>query len=353
MRGGQNSLSSSLLVVMLSLGYVLTSNLLSNARLCESAINAVIFSSIPVSVYAIFEYFLGLGTDEYLDPSFVGVLGGRVTSTFTNPNIYAVYLIVAIIFSFGSVLKSKTVPSKMFYIGATLVNLLAMVFTWTRGAWLAIVVSLISFAILKIKHAPGSVIAAIAVCPYLVYLIPQNVLDRFLSIFNTHDTSVAHRFAIWRSSVNMLVENAFTGIGVGSEAFANEFLKYAEDGISAPHSHNLFLQIAVQSGLFAILAFLAILFVRAKHINEYRRYISSSDFKNPLATTIIATLGLIIFGMTDYIFYDMRMLFLFFALFGISSANLRIIKKENDDRLSYFGHDLDANASGIDVSIGK
>ncbi len=351
--GGESSLYTSLLIVILSFGYILTSNLLTNVRLCECAMNAIIYSSVPAGIYAIVQYLLGFGTDNYLDPSFVGVLGGRVSSTFTNPNIYAVFLIVALIFSFGAIFKAKTTFTKIFCIFATTVNLFAMIFTWTRGAWLAILIAAVALGLLYIKRAPGTLLTVAAVIPYLIYLIPHTVLDRFLSIFNSADTSVAYRFSIWRASVKMLSENFFTGVGMGTEAFMDSFLKYAEDGVSAPHSHNLFLELAAEGGIFMLLVFLAILFVRAKHVSEYRHYISHSTLKNPIATTVTATVGLIVFGMTDYIFYDMRMAFLFFILFGISSASLRLAKKENDDRLSYFGLDGDISASGIDVPIGK
>ena len=60
--------------------------------------------------------------------------------------------------------------------------------------------------------------------------------------------------------------------------------------------------------------------------------------------------ALILFGMTDYIFYDAGMYFAFFTVFGIGSALLRIAKREHDDRIGYYSN-MDNNASAIDVSI--
>ena len=62
--------------------------------------------------------------------------------------------------------------------------------------------------------------------------------------------------------------------------------------------------------------------------------------------------ALIAFGMTEYIWADETLLYLFWCIFGIGSATLRIAKREHDDRVMYYGDLMTADTSVIDVKIG-
>ena len=55
--------------------------------------------------------------------------------------------------------------------------------------------------------------------------------------------------------------------------------------------------------------------------------------------------------VTDYIFYDRGMYFLFFTVFGMGSSLLRISRNQHDDRLIYYS-DMNPSSSATDVKIG-
>ena len=57
----------------------------------------------------------------------------------------------------------------------------------------------------------------------------------------------------------MLEDIGLYGIGIGEGAFAKLYPVYALSGIeAAPHSHNLYLQIAVETGFFSLFVFLVL-----------------------------------------------------------------------------------------------
>jgi putative inorganic carbon (HCO3(-)) transporter len=187
--------------------------------------------------------------------------------------------------------------------------------------------------------------------PVITVFIPEEISERFLSIFNLADSSIASRLSIWRSSIRMLSENIFTGIGMGTDAFSREFLKFAEDSVTAPHSHNLFLQIGCEAGIFALALFLHLLFLRMRHRASYARYVKYASVGSICTMAGTALFSLIIFGMTDYIFYSSSMTMLFFTVFGIGSATLRISKNEYEDaKVGGFGESSDTSAE-ILISI--
>ena len=149
----------------------------------------------------------------------------------------------------------------------------------------------------------------------------------------------------------MFLDNVFMGVGVGEEAFSEEFLKYAEDSVTAPHSHNLFLEIGCEVGIFALVLFVFLLLVRVRHRASYAKYVRNSSVDNLCTTAGTALFALLIFGITDYIWYSSAMYFLFFVVFGLGSATLRISKSEYDDSAVYVYEEPDETSGEINITI--
>lgn len=348
--GGLRSFESASVLLILTLGYIPASNLITNRRLADCAFNAVIVSSVPPSLLAVFEYTLGIAEFKYMDESFAGVISGRSTATFGNPNVLAVYLIVTVIFSFGYALERRDGWKKAVYFAVFAINLTALIFTWSRGAWIAVAAALLIFLVMRLRRHAGLLTVILALIPYAVFILPESIMLRITSVFDTHDTSSSYRLSIYRSSLNMLGENLFGGVGIGTDAFSDAFLAYAESGVVAPHSHNLFLEIACEAGIFALVLFAVLLLVRLRHHASYLPYVKNSSVSALTSIVGVTVFALVLFGMTDYVFYDASMYFTFFSVFGIGSALYRIAKREHDDRVCYYS-DMDNNASAIDVEL--
>jgi hypothetical protein len=67
----------------------------------------------------------------------------------------------------------------------------------------------------------------------------------------------------------------------------------------------------------------------------------------------LAVFALICFGTFANVFADITVYYLFFSVFGVLSATLRIAKKEHDDRLGYYGDSRSADSSVIDIRLRK
>jgi O-antigen ligase len=174
---------------------------------------------------------------------------------------------------------------------------------------------------------------------------------RLLSIFDLSDSSIAYRLSIFRSSFEMLKDHPLLGIGLGADTFYEQFAIYAEEGVVAPHSHNVLLQIGCQAGIFPLLTFVLLFLSRMRHLSIYSRFIRRGSMRTVTTFGTLALFALLIFGMTDYIWFAPPMYYLFFVLFGMGSASLRIAKEEADDRLNYHGDARRADASVIDITL--
>ena len=189
------------------------------------------------------------------------------------------------------------------------------------------------------------------ILPVLFSFIPTAVIERFLSIFGTGDSSISSRLSIWRSSIDMFLDNLFVGVGIGTGSFSKEFLLFAEDSVTAPHSHNLFLEIGCEAGIFALLLFIFLLLVRIRHRASYAKYVRGSSVDNLSTVTGTAVFGLLVYGMTDYIWYSPVTYTLFWIIFGIGSSALRIAKAEHDELGSALIMESFSDAAQIDIAI--
>jgi len=350
---GLVSFEKSLSLIVIAGVYFLVSNVIVNRRLAENAVKIIVFSSVPASVIGLIMYFISPTHAEWIDPVFASTITSRAYSTFGNPNVYAVFLIVTTVFSVALAIDKADEGSFFFFAIASLLNAVSLALTWSRGAWLAVILAALGFIIIRSRRAPKLLLIPAMCVPVGLLFIPESFINRLLSLFNLGDSSVASRLSIWRSSLRMFKNNLFIGSGVGEEAFTEEFLKYAEDSVTAPHSHNLFLEIGCEMGIFALIFFLYLLVIRVRHRATYAVYVRNSSVDNLSTLSGTALFSLLIFGMTDYIWYSSATYYLFWVVFGIGSATLRISKREYDDLHSPYQSDDEKSSASVNITISE
>lgn len=346
------SFEKSLALIVIASVYFLVSNVIVNRRLAENAVKIIVFSSVPATVIGFVLYFSSSVKASWIDPTFSSAITARAYSTFGNPNVYAVFLIVTTIFSLALAVDNVDESSFFFYAGASLLNSVSLALTWSRGAWLAVILAALAFIIIRSRRAPKLLLIPAMLIPVALLFIPKSFVERLFSAFNLGDTSVASRLSIWRSSLRMFFDNVFIGIGVGEEAFTEEFLKYAEDSVTAPHSHNLFLEIGCEIGIFALLFFIYLLIIRVQHRATYARYVRNSSVDNISTLSGTALFALLIFGMSDYIWYSSSTYYLFWVVFAIGSATLRISKSEYDTLCRSSSDTRGETEASVNIIIG-
>ena len=100
-----NDVSNSLVMLALTLAYVPVSNIIINRRLADCAVNALIVSSVPISIASLIEYMISLFGDN--------TFGAK--SVFLNTDAYSAFLILALAFSFCFAKEKKNHLKKATY----------------------------------------------------------------------------------------------------------------------------------------------------------------------------------------------------------------------------------------------
>lgn len=348
--GGRDSLMSALISCALGCVYFLIVNLIRTEEWLKRCLVAIVSSGTVVAFIGVLEYILGLSTNAWLDLDYFTDIYGRTTSLFENPNYLAAYLAVIFPFALYQTVSCKTKRSRMLCVISCVIIALCTVFTWSRAAWIAIIICTTAFFIFYSRKTMRAVFATLIAVPFLQFVLPQNIVRRFTSIGDMADSSTLYRVYTWKGCVEMIKEYFWGGIGYGNTAFAELYPVYAYAGIeSAVHSHNLYLQILISMGIGGLLCFGAIIFFYAQKSFEYSKSPASRDSYLFVVAAFFAVCSLLIMGVFDYVWYNNRIFFMFWASLALGIACIRIGKRQID-KTNIYEESYDCSSS-IDVQM--
>lgn len=255
-----------------------------------------------------------------------------------NPNLLGGYLVaglpcimgVALIEFFEKRYKTAITAGVL-----TLVTIITLVLTGCRGAYVGLFVIIsVAFAILakfvwesnseKLKNAYLTVIGAVVGFVSMVVLFVGSVRTRIFSIFAMrNDSSTSFRLNVYQSAFNMAKDNWLFGIGIGNQNFREIYGLYMKTGFDALSAYNIFLEIALESGIFALLAFLAFVVVYFRDCVKY--ILASKNLKNTILISVsfVSVAGVMVHGFVDTVFFRPQVQFLFWTMVAFVSSILK------------------------------
>ena len=232
-----------------------------------------------------------------------------------NPNLLCGYFVSAISVLYGLfayyffIEKKKRISITLF--SASILTTITMLLTGCRGGymgWFAMVCAIlaISYKFIKpeLKKLYYKIIGGLAVLSASIIVFYLPLRTRILSIFAFRkDSSNSFRFNVYHSCVEMFKDNWLLGIGVGNLNFREIYGLYMRSGFDALSAYNIYLETAVESGIFALLTFVS--FLGLVLYKGFKFIFNSSDVKNIILVSIavISIIGLMIHGMVDTVFF--------------------------------------------------
>ena len=337
--GGVDSFMSASISFILLLGYFLFVNLMRTEKWIKRAIIGFVSSASVVALIGVFEFIFGAKNNNWLDQSFHSIIKTRVVSLFENPNMLAVFLVMAFPFLLALCVKAKETNAKFLTKALVVIFILCIIFTWSRAAWIAVIVGILLFAALcttKAFRIFGMVLLGL---PLLPIILPTSILERFLSISNLADSSIAYRIYTWQGTLNAIKDHLFFGIGYGDSAFQTVYPSYSFSGIeAAPHSHSLILQILLCMGVIGFLVFCVAIFFSFQKSFEFIKNEKNFNSSIYVIASVASVASALIIGIFDYIWYNPRIFYLFWIVIAIGCAYVRVGDYERS-RCEDFEHD--------------
>ena len=332
--GGVFSSIEAVISFVLLLGYFLFVNLMRTEIWIKRCIIALVSSASVTVLIGIYEFIFSGSNNNWLDQSFHSIIKLRIVSLFENPNILAMFLVIVFPFLLALTFQSKRRNTKFLSKLLILLFIACIIFTWSRGAWLAIIFGTLAFALIKSQKSFRFFGVAILSLPIISMLLPDSIWLRFTSIFNFADTSTAYRIYTWKGTFNAIKETGPFGIGYGDSAFQAVYPSYSYAGIeSAPHSHNLILQILICMGILGAIVFCIAIFLNFQKCFEYIKTNKQDPSNIYVIAAISSTIAALTMGIFDYIWYNQRIFYLFWIVLAIGCAFVRVGNYERERHL--------------------
>lgn len=250
-----------------------------------------------ISLFGIIQYFTFLNLPIRFWGT--GLEVQRITSVFDYPNALALFLAPLFGFFFSLALSKYTLfKNKWLMPVGLLIQFIALLLTFSRGAWLAI---LVGSGFLLIRHFGWKKIIPTTTILLLILLMIPTVRTRIS--LGISDTSSQAHLDLMKVGVNKIIENPLLGNGL--YGFRTTLQQASFQGEILNYPHNIFLNFWLELGLLGLLSFCTIIFLTFKQ-NKIRPSALT------LATSVFMMI-LILHGLVDapYFKNDLSVLFWF------------------------------------------
>ena len=248
------------LVGVYVLTYFVVGQNVRSVRQVKELLLVIGMAAVFVLLYGFYQFIFGIDISamKWVDGDAFPELRKRVFSTWENPNILAGYLDIIICLAFGLFIKAGT-KQKRIVLGVLLAaGAACLAMTYARGACLVIAVIFAAYGMLK----DWRVLAACVGVAVLLLVADPVLYERLTSVFTKVDTSSEMRLAFWESTVAMIQDHPFLGIGWGAYWMVYPEYDFYLQGadIRIVHAHNMYLNYAAEIGVPGMLAFMWLFF---------------------------------------------------------------------------------------------
>lgn len=193
-------------------------------------------------------------------PSIFVNVGGhtfmRAVAIFPDPHMLSFYLGMTAPLAFGLAFALPQKKRLFSSIAATI--LLADLLTFSRGGYLGISSGLLFLVLIQYRtwSTRTKKLFFAALLASTLVLVASPIGTRFISSFNTQEGSNQGRIEMWHAATAIIIEHPILGVGLGNYSLAVKPSAQYRDPI---YAHNLFLDIAAETGILNALIFLALL----------------------------------------------------------------------------------------------
>ncbi|GCE21021.1 O-antigen ligase family protein [Dictyobacter kobayashii] len=215
----------------------------------------------------------------------------RAGSFFIDPNWNGAFFALACFLPLGLLLSGTRYWQKACYIVALLLLVLALMCTYSTGAWLAFLAGLVIFLCFvgHTRYRLGLVLIAACSAGLLTWLFPAQLA---LQWQHAHaDNELSLRVAVWRTALRVIQAHPWLGVGLGHQAYLvnSDAYRVPEQFVLLSHPHNSYLEWAAMAGLPVLCVFLGLLLTALGQ--AWRNWSCTSLTGRPLLGAGIAAIG--------------------------------------------------------------
>jgi len=251
---------------------------LRSRRQIWTLVTILFLAAISQACYGYAQYFLNLGPQAFVRDASL-----RVYGTFGQPNPFAGYMNMTLTIATALMLLGKDWATRILAGATALLLGIAEYLSQSRGGEIAITIAILFIVTLGIPRlrplmATGAIAILGVVAGYLGGIVPERLLMPILRILglvqlsftspNPQDYATAERLAHWIAGINIFLAHPITGVGIGNypNVYPQYYITIFVNALG--HAHNYYINIAAETGvvgLTAFLLFLTAVFVAGSH----------------------------------------------------------------------------------------
>ncbi|UZN22622.1 hypothetical protein GM182_01535 [bacterium 3DAC] len=330
------------LIVFLPITWMafLTMIVVYNRKSLEFLYDVLIYFGTFNALYGILQM---LGADPFWGS---GAFGHRAFGFQGNPDFFGPMLVLTAFLTLArsySYLVNNNKNGAIIYFSMFVAQLIAVIGSMTRGAWVGFFVGIIAWIIVTGMVITGKNkkifirVVSIALIVGIVLFIATGLLlgnkfpvfSRLKTIFVWHDSHgrPIPRLILWRDTMTLIKDNMKHGrlTGVGIEVFRRNFMPYkslelsqSEPKVNYDDPHNNYLSVWAKTGIIGILAYLSMFLAALWMAYRYLRTEPSEQYRIIMAGLVASLLG---YAANLLTIFDTLSTALFFYIFlGIIAA---------------------------------
>ncbi len=293
--------------------YFIVAETINSKKRLNRVLIVMFFSMALIAIDAIFQFITGTDFIRHY-----ATTGYRIQASFGNPNSFAGWLVIMISLALSLayfrtlVWFNKIIKPILWAITALLIFCLAL--TYTRGAWIAVILSLIFLAIFRSKRLLIFIVVILLIVPFIA---PERIERRASTIFQLAEKKVMRSY-LWREALSIVEDFPLLGCGLNTYATVGPYYRITEE--TGVYPHNSYLHMAAESGLLGLGAFIWIMITLFRTSLANLKRIDNRFHSAILIGLLTGLFGFLVHSFVDVNFYTLQLGNLMWFVMGLIVA---------------------------------
>ncbi len=279
--------------------YFLVINIVRSRSTLHRVLWVMIVAGFLSSVYGLYHYYF---TPEVLEPDM------RVSGTLDDPMGFSYAMVILLPLIWYMLTHRSSFAVRIFLVLAGLTLLYAILLSGTRSGVMAALGVLVLIALRRKHPLVNITLVALLIVAGLI-LMPDDVKRRMglsSEIDKTAQASTERRETYYTFGLQLFLDNPIVGTGLGgfAEAYSHSDYRFmrSEDDVRRI-AHNMYLEIAIGTGLLGLIPFLLLFFVTLANLQRvlsYSQLGALSDLAKMVQISLSAFLFTGLFSSSQY-----------------------------------------------------
>jgi len=264
----------------------------------------------------------------------------RIYSIFAHPNALSYFLVIILTLLIYFFIIAENQKIKIFYLVSIILNFILLIFTYSRGAWLALLITLLLLGVLKYRKLLLKSLVIISFFTILIFSINLFFQNYNSSIFlnfdlsrriiksfsSSHNSSISWRIDLWQEMAKTFWKKPFLGYGIGG--FEKESLKINGLYAGSYEAHNDYLRLAIELGLIGLTVYILLILITLNKIIKIYKKLEDKNLKIFCLCFLCLFISLFIVSFTENILRNTIVQWLLWSFIALIFKSTKIEKEK-------------------------